>query len=90
MTGKVVDAEAAYRIGFASAVHPSDALWEGALEMARAIAGMDPKGLRLTLAHLDRIEDMGRDQALRWAQLASDWFGVKTDPDQLKQRILGK
>ena len=33
----------------------------------QAIAGMNPDGVKLTLAHLDRIDDMSRDQALRWA-----------------------
>ena len=89
LTGKVVGGEEAYRIGFASELHPSESLWEGALETLRAIAGMDPGGLRLPLAHLARIADMSRDQALRWAELAPQWLGVRVGADQRAGRGLG-
>jgi len=89
LTGKVVSGAEAYRIGFASELHPSESLWNDALETLRAIAGMDPGGLKLTLAHLDRIEDMSRDQALRWAELAPQWLGVRVGADQLASRVLG-
>ena len=79
LTGKVVTAEEALRIGFASAVHPSDRLMDEALGMARTIAGMSREGVRLTLAHLDHNMDMGRDTALRWAQMLKDWFNVSSD-----------
>ena len=90
LTGRVLDADTALRMGFASARHASDELLDGALAMARTIAAMDPRGVRLTLSHLDRIGDMSRDQAMRWAELAGEWFGVKTDPDSLKRKILGE
>ena len=89
LTGKVVDGEEAFRIGFATAIHPSEKLMDEAFAFANQIARMDPRGVRLTLAHLDRIGDMSRDQALRWAQLAGDWLGVKTDPGEIEARILG-
>lgn len=89
LTGKVVSGEEAFRIGFASELHPSESLWDDALPTLRAIAGMDPNGLKLTLAHLDRIEDMSRDQALRWAELAPDWLGVRVRADELQGKILG-
>jgi len=90
LTGKVVTGAEAYRIGFASELHPSASLWEGSLETLRAIAGMDPNGLKLVLAHLDRIEDMTRDQALRWAELAPDWLGVRVRADEIEGKVLGK
>jgi enoyl-CoA hydratase len=90
LTGKVVSGAEAYRIGFASELHPSASLWEDALETLQAVAGMDPGGLKLTLAHLDRIEDMSRDQALRWAALAPEWLGVSVGADQLAGRVLDK
>ena len=89
LTGKVVTGAEAYRIGFASELHPSESLWKGALETLRAIAGMNPAGLKLTLAHLDRIQDMSRDQALRWAELAPDWLGVRVAPSELEGKVLG-
>lgn len=90
LTGKVVSGAEAFRIGFASEIHPSGSLWTQALETLRAIAGMEPGGLKLTLAHLDRVEDMTRDQALRWAAVAPDWLGVRTAAGQLAERVLDK
>ncbi len=78
LTGKVIGGEEAHRIGFANTVHAPDKLMAEALAMARAIAGMKPDGVRLTLAHIDRNMDMSRDQALRWAQLAGKWFNVQS------------
>ena len=89
LTGKVVGAEEAVRIGLAMAAHPSDRLWDEALAVAGTIAGMDPKGVALTLAHLDRSEDMSRDQALRWAQLAPKWLGVSIDMRGKDEKVLG-
>ena len=76
LTGRVLDGAAAERIGFAMAVHPSEQLREKALATARVVAGMDPAGVRLTLAHLDRVDDMSRDESLRYAKLAPRWLGV--------------
>lgn len=89
LTGKVVDGDEAYRIGFATAVHPSATLMDEALAMAGTIAGMSPEGVGLTLAHLDHNMDMTRDQALRWAQLAPRWLGVKTGVEGKDEEVLG-
>ena len=88
MTGKVFDGDEAFRIGFASSVHESDDLMEGALAMAREIAAMDPNGLRLVLSHLDRTGDMSRDQSIRWAKLAGEWLEVGVTQEQLAGRVL--
>jgi enoyl-CoA hydratase/carnithine racemase len=90
LTGRELDGSEAFRMGFASSVHPSSELWEAALAMADAIAGMRPEGVRLTLAHLDRAGDMTRDQALRWAQLAPRWLGVSVDMAGKDEQILGR
>ena len=88
LTGKVIGGEEAHRIGFASAAHPPDTLMAEAMAMARAIAGMKPEGVRLTLAHIDRNMDMSRDQALRWAQLAGKWFNVHSGIGERGAEIL--
>lgn len=88
LTGKVIGGEEAHRIGFANAVHPPEKLMPEALAMARAIAGMKPEGVRLTLAHIDRNMDMSRDQALRWAQLAGKWFNVQSGIRERGSEIL--
>ena len=89
LTGREIDGDEALRIGFASAVFDPDALEAGALEMATQIAGMKPDGVKLVLAHLDRIDDMSRDQALRWAQLSADWLDVKVGESELRGKVLG-
>ena len=90
LTGKTFDGDEALRIGFASAVYPSKQLMGEALSFAASIAEMNPRGVRATLAHLDRIEDMSRDQALRWAQLVGDWLGAKASGDAFVESILPK
>lgn len=77
LSGRVIDAAEAHRIGFAARLYPSESLWNEALGLAREIAAMDPDGVRLTLAHVDRVEDMSRDQALRFAQMLPGWLGVR-------------
>ena len=56
LTGREIDGDEAFRIGFASGVFESDALMDAALSMATRIAGMNPDGVKLVLAHLDRID----------------------------------
>jgi len=90
LTGREIDGDEAVRIGFASACHASDVLEAEAISMAEAIAGMNPDGVKLVLAHLDRIDDMSRDQALRWAQLSADWLDVKIGADELSGKVLGR
>ena len=89
LTGRVIDGDEAFRIGFASAVFESVDLEAGALEMAGQIAAMNPDGVKLVLAHLDRVGDMSRDQALNWARLSADWLDVKVGESELKGKILG-
>jgi enoyl-CoA hydratase/carnithine racemase len=88
LTGKIVDSEEAFRIGFATRVYTAETLWDEALATARAIAGMRPEGVALTLAHLDHNMDMSRDQSLRWAQLAQKWLKVKSNLDTQSPEIL--
>jgi enoyl-CoA hydratase/carnithine racemase len=89
LTGKELDAEEAVRSGFATALHASDELWQGALAMARTIAEMDPAGVRLALAHLRQAGEVGRDEALRLAQRLPQWLGVSVDIDGKDASVLG-
>jgi enoyl-CoA hydratase/carnithine racemase len=90
LTGKVVDGEEAMRIGLATAIHPSDELLEGALDLARAIAQMEPKGVALTLAHIDHAQDMSRDQAIRQSLFLPKWLGVQSGIENKADEVLGK
>ena len=89
LTGRVIDGDEAFRIGFASAVYDSEELETGALDMASRIAGMNPDGVKLVLAHLDRIDDMSRDQALQWAKLSAEWLDVSVGASELEGKVLG-
>ena len=90
LTGREIGAEEAVRIGFASAAHPSERLFDEALAMARAIAAMDPRGVALTLAHLGRTDDWTREESLRFARLAPRWFGVGVNIELKGEKILRK
>jgi enoyl-CoA hydratase len=90
LTGREIGAEEAVRIGFASAAHPSERLYEAALATARAIAAMDPRGVALTLAHFRGCDDWTRDESLRFAQLAPRWYGISGDVEAKGAKVLGK
>ena len=90
LTGRVLGAAEAVSCGWAVAQHPSERLLDAALEMARAIAGMNPKGVRMTLLHLDRTEDMTREQSLRWSLELPKIVGVKTAIEEKADAVLGR
>ena len=79
LTGKTIEHFEACQIGFALSAHPSDQLMDAALELAGTIASMHPEGVRITMAHLSQVEDMSRDQALRYAELLPEWFSFRGD-----------
>jgi len=90
LTGRVLGAAEAVSCGWAIAAHPSEQLMDAALEMARAIAGMNPKGVRMTLLHLDRTEDMTREQSLRWSLELPRLVGIRTAIEEKADAVLGK
>ncbi len=90
LTGMVIDGREAWRIGFANRVYAPGKLWDGAMEVARAIAGMRPEGVRVTLAHIDQNLDMSKHQALRWAQLVKTYIGVDTTMDEAARSFVEK
>jgi enoyl-CoA hydratase/carnithine racemase len=90
LTGRVLGAAEAVSCGWAVGAHPSESLMHAALEMARAIAGMNPKGVRMTLMHLDRAEDMTRDQSLRWSLELPRIMGVSTAIAEKADAVLAR
>ena len=74
LTGKVIDGREAHRIMFAQRVVPSEQLWDEAMNMARAVAGMSPDGLRMTMTHLSRVEDLSKEESLSFAAQVRGWF----------------
>jgi enoyl-CoA hydratase/carnithine racemase len=75
LTGRVLSADDALRVGFASRRAPSANLMEGALEMAAEMAAMEPHGVRQALAHIQQSGAPERDYSLKLAQQIPQWFG---------------
>ena len=78
LTGRVIGAEEAVQIGWATARFPSEEILDAALEMAETIASRNPKGVGMVLAHLNRAADMSRDESIRWALELPGILGVET------------
>ena len=87
LTGMIVDGEEARRIGLVNRTFSSEKLMDGALEVARSIAGMRPDGIRLTMGFLEMQMDMDLHQALRWADVAPSYMGIKRRFDDMTERF---
>jgi enoyl-CoA hydratase len=74
LTGKVMDGFEAHRVQFAQRVVPTERLWEEAMTVARAISEMNPNGVRMTMAHLSRVQDLSKEESLSYALQVGDWF----------------
>ena len=70
LTGRVVDADEAVRLGLATSVHPDDELVEAALATARTVASRAPVATRLLLRGLADGGHRDLPGALRWEALA--------------------
>ena len=64
LTGAMVDATEAHRIGLVDEVLPDDKLFERATELARLIAGMPPLAVAAAIEAVGRGADLPLDQAL--------------------------
>ena len=51
---------------------------------------MDPTGVRMTLLHRDRTEDMTREQSLRGSLELPKIVGVRTAIEEKVDAVLGK
>ena len=90
LTGREIGAEEAVRIGWAAARFPSEELPEAALAMAGEIAGRNPRGVRMVLAHLNRADDMTRDESIRWALELPGIMGVETAMEGKAEGVLSR
>jgi len=75
LTGKVIDGNEALRIGLAQRSVPSAELWDETMRVADAVAAMRPEGVRMTLAHLNKVQDLSKEESLAFARQVSRWFG---------------
>ncbi len=70
LTGRLVDAAEAHRIGLVSAVHPAETLLERVLETADQVAATAPVASRLTTVALRGGGHRDFETALQWEALA--------------------
>ena len=86
LTGLPIDGREALHIGLINRAYPSsDRLMDGAREIARAIAGMRPDGVKLTMGFLEGQIDMDLHQALHYAEIIPNVMGIQrrfTDMDK--------
>lgn len=47
------------------------------MEVAQAIAGMNPDGVRMTMAHLAQVEDLSKAESLAFAKQVRRWFSER-------------
>jgi enoyl-CoA hydratase/carnithine racemase len=74
LTGKEIAGAEALRIGLAQRMVSSHELLDETLTAARTIAGMDRQGMRMTLVHLGRVQDLSREEQLRFADRLRRWM----------------
>jgi methylglutaconyl-CoA hydratase len=79
LSGELVDAAAAYRMGLASRVAPAGTALEEALAWAAQIAENSPASLALTKELIASFYGMGLEDALRYAAAAGAWIRQSED-----------
>lgn len=77
LSGRVIDGTEALRIGLAQRVFPRETLWDEAMTIAASAAGVNPVGLHMTMAHLSRVEDLSKEEALSYARQLREWFAPR-------------
>jgi len=88
LTGKVIDGAEAQRIGLAQRVFPSADLWSEAMAIASTIAGMNPTGVRMTMAHLARVEDLSKEESLSFARQLREWMAPSRTLEETTSGVL--
>ena len=56
--------------------------------MAEAIAAIRPQGVRMTLAHLDKVQDLSKEESLSFARQLTEWMSGGTSFEESAQGIL--
>lgn len=78
LTGRVVPAEEALRLGLVTEIVPLEKLMERSREIAKALLANSPSSLLRTKSLLRRYEEAGVDRELEWA-IAENAASRKTD-----------
>ena len=88
LTGKVIGGPEALRIGLVQRIYPSADLWEESMKVAQTIAAMRYQGVRATLAHLNHVEDLSKEESLRFATQVREWFAASTPLGDIAANVL--
>ncbi len=73
LTGELIPAQEAHRIGLANRVVPGEELLPAAVALAEKAAGGAPTSIRLTKSLLAELPGMGLGEAFAYATLANAW-----------------
>jgi methylglutaconyl-CoA hydratase len=73
LTGKLVSAQEAFRMGLVNKVVPAEGVLEEALTLAREVTANAPASLSLTKELLNALPGMGLEDGLRLASIANAW-----------------
>jgi enoyl-CoA hydratase/carnithine racemase len=84
LTGRVIDAEEAYRIGLAQYLVENGAAFARALDLAQRIAGNAPMTNYAVMHALPRIAELGQDSGLLMESLVA---AISQDAPVAKQRL---
>jgi enoyl-CoA hydratase len=82
LTGEMIDAEEAYRIGLVNRVTDADALLDEARSLARKMIANGPIAIALALESVDRGMSTTIDDAL---VLESNLFGLLASTDDMRE-----
>ena len=84
LSGEMIDAQEALRIGLVNKVVPASELLPAAQRLARSIADKSPVAIRLTLDAVNHGSEMALDDALRYE---ADLFGLACSTDDIQEGI---
>lgn len=82
LTGTMIDAQEAYRIGLVNAVYPAEELLAESEKMMRTILANGPIAVRLCLEAVDASLDMGLDDGLL---LEANHFGFASSTEDMRE-----
>ena len=82
LTGEMIDAQEAYRIGLVNHVHPQSDLLGAAEQLARKIAANGPVAVALAIEAVDNGYHTSTDDALR---LESNLFGLLASTEDMRE-----
>lgn len=82
LTGRMIDAEEAYRIGLVNKVVPAEKLMEEAEAMLRTILAMGPRAVALAIEAVDHGMDLTLDEGLL---MEANHFGLLASTEDMKE-----